>query len=123
MEASTNCRIVWRSPDGVETGPMPMPSRMSARRRLPATPAHGQLPGDRGHRSLTCGGRLRRQPDNHQHWAVRAQREATNARYERNEANRNFALARQAVEDYLAKVTESRRLKEADFHALRKELL
>jgi serine/threonine-protein kinase len=53
----------------------------------------------------------------------RAENEATNARSERNEANQNFALARQAVEDYLAKVTENKRLKEADFHALRKELL
>jgi tetratricopeptide (TPR) repeat protein len=54
---------------------------------------------------------------------LRAESEATNARNERNEANQNFALARQAVEDYLAKVTENKRLKEADFHALRKELL
>src|SRR5262249_18444983 len=54
---------------------------------------------------------------------LRAQSEATNARYERNEANRNFALARQAVEDFLTKVTENKRLKEADLHALRKALL
>jgi serine/threonine protein kinase len=45
------------------------------------------------------------------------------AEQKREESNRNFALARQAVEDYLTKVTENKRLTEADFHALRKDLL
>jgi serine/threonine-protein kinase len=45
------------------------------------------------------------------------------AEQQREESNRNFALARQAVEDYLAKVTENKRLTEADLHSLRRDLL
>src|SRR5215831_17483459 len=37
MQASTNCRRVWRSPDGVVTGPMPLSSRKSAMRRQAAS--------------------------------------------------------------------------------------
>jgi tetratricopeptide (TPR) repeat protein/tRNA A-37 threonylcarbamoyl transferase component Bud32 len=55
--------------------------------------------------------------------AVRATLAERGAIHERDRAEDNFKLAQQAVDDYLAKVTENRRLKEADFHALRKELL
>src|SRR5262249_12530542 len=55
--------------------------------------------------------------------AYRARQAEQIAEQRRAEANRNFALARRAVEDYLAKVTENKRLTEADFHPLRKELL
>lgn len=55
--------------------------------------------------------------------AIRARQAEQSAEQKRQEANRNFSLARRAVEDYLAKVTENKRLTDADFHGLRKELL
>jgi eukaryotic-like serine/threonine-protein kinase len=56
-------------------------------------------------------------------YSARLTKALQTAEQRREEADRNFALARQAVEDYLAKVTENKRLTEADFHPLRKELL
>jgi serine/threonine protein kinase len=53
-------------------------------------------------------------------WALT---EAERARRERDVASRNFALAKDAVDKYLSKVTENPKLAQADFHALRKELL
>src|SRR5207249_13606 len=38
-------------------------------------------------------------------------------------ADRHFALAKDAVDKYLSKVTENPKLTQADFHQLRKELL
>jgi tetratricopeptide (TPR) repeat protein len=42
---------------------------------------------------------------------------------ERDRADQNLALARKAVDNYLAKVTGDKRLTEADFHPLRRDLL
>jgi serine/threonine protein kinase/tetratricopeptide (TPR) repeat protein len=55
--------------------------------------------------------------------AIRARQAERTAEQKRQEADRNFTLARRAVENYLAKVTENRRLTEVDLHGLRKELL
>jgi len=49
--------------------------------------------------------------------------ERIQAETQRDRADQNLAVARQAVEEYLDKVTDNPRLKQADFHALRKELL
>jgi serine/threonine protein kinase len=48
---------------------------------------------------------------------------ALRARSAEAEARANFALARQAVQDFLGRVTENARLNVADLHGLRKELL
>ncbi len=45
------------------------------------------------------------------------------AQRERKRAEENFDAARQAVEQYLVKVTDNEKLKESDFSELRKELL
>jgi serine/threonine protein kinase len=50
-------------------------------------------------------------------------RERDEARRERQRAEANFALARQAVDDYLTKVSEERLLNEPGMQPLRKELL
>jgi serine/threonine-protein kinase len=42
---------------------------------------------------------------------------------ERDRADRNFALIQKALEETTTKIADNRRLKEADFHDLRKELL
>jgi tetratricopeptide (TPR) repeat protein len=59
--------------------------------------------------------------------ATRAEAQALTDRDEavaqRQRAKRNYELARQAVENYLSKVTDNERLKETDLHAMRKELL
>jgi serine/threonine protein kinase/tetratricopeptide (TPR) repeat protein len=62
--------------------------------------------------------------------AMRATRAEEKARTERDaavrareSADRNFALAKDAVDKYLSKVTDNPKLKEADFNQLRKELL
>jgi serine/threonine-protein kinase len=52
---------------------------------------------------------------------VSRQQAATQAAKE--QADQNFRLARKAVDDTITKVAETKRLKEADFHLLRKELL
>jgi hypothetical protein len=52
---------------------------------------------------------------------VRTERDEAVA--QRQRAKRNYELARQAVENYLSKVTDNERLKETDLHAMRKELL
>jgi tetratricopeptide (TPR) repeat protein/tRNA A-37 threonylcarbamoyl transferase component Bud32 len=52
---------------------------------------------------------------------ARAERDA--AEHARERADRNSALARDAVEDYLSKVTDNPKLKQSDFHQLRTELL
>jgi serine/threonine protein kinase/tetratricopeptide (TPR) repeat protein len=54
---------------------------------------------------------------------AQASRERDEAVAQRQRARRNYDLARQAVENYLSKVTDNERLKEADLHAMRKELL
>jgi tetratricopeptide (TPR) repeat protein len=54
---------------------------------------------------------------------AQASRERDEAVAQRQRAKRNYELARQAVENYLGKVTDNERLKEADLHAMRKELL
>jgi serine/threonine-protein kinase len=45
------------------------------------------------------------------------------AEQQRDRAERNFGLARRAVDDTITKVAQNARLKEADFHDLRKQLL
>jgi tetratricopeptide (TPR) repeat protein len=62
--------------------------------------------------------------------AVRATRAEAQLRVQRDlaqearqRADRNFALAKEAVDKYLNKVTDNPKLKEANFHQLRKELL
>jgi hypothetical protein len=59
--------------------------------------------------------------------ATRAEAQALTDRDEavaqRQRAKGNYELARQAVENYLSKVTDNERLKETDLHAMRKELL
>ena len=45
------------------------------------------------------------------------------AQANRERADRQFKLARKAVEDYLVEITEDKSLKEADFHDLRERLL
>ncbi len=62
--------------------------------------------------------------------AVRASRAEARARTERDaaqeareRADRHFALAKDAVDKYLSKVTDNPKLTQADFHQLRKELL
>lgn len=52
-----------------------------------------------------------------------ADRNRLQAEGNRIEAEGNFAKARQAVDKYLENVTDNPRLKEADFHGLRKQLL
>ncbi|MFL5240707.1 MAG: protein kinase domain-containing protein [Gemmataceae bacterium] len=52
-----------------------------------------------------------------------AGRERDEAVAQRQRADRNYQLARQAVENYLSKVADNERLKEVDLHAMRKELL
>jgi serine/threonine-protein kinase len=42
---------------------------------------------------------------------------------ERDRADRNFALIQKALEETTTRIADNRRLKEADFHGLRKELL
>jgi serine/threonine protein kinase/tetratricopeptide (TPR) repeat protein len=54
---------------------------------------------------------------------AQASRERDEAVAQRQRADLNYQLARQAVENYLSKVTDNERLKEADLHAMRKELL
>src|SRR5579883_10455 len=54
---------------------------------------------------------------------AQASRERDEAVAQRQRADRNYNLARQAVENYLGKVTDNERLQEADLHAMRKELL
>jgi serine/threonine protein kinase/tetratricopeptide (TPR) repeat protein len=54
---------------------------------------------------------------------TQASRERDQAVAQRQRADRNYELARQAVENYLSKVTDNERLKEADLHGMRKELL
>src|SRR5262249_22612071 len=53
--------------------------------------------------------------------ATRAQQQR--AERQRDRADHNFALARQAVEHTVNQIAENQMLKEADFHELRKELL
>ncbi len=56
--------------------------------------------------------------------AYQRERDAKNeATQQKIQAEKNFALARKAVDETTTKVAENPRLKEADFHALRKELL
>jgi serine/threonine protein kinase len=62
--------------------------------------------------------------------AIRATRAEAQARAERDaaqeareRADRHFALAKEAVDKYLSKVTDNPKLTQADFHQLRKELL
>src|SRR5207244_325550 len=50
-----------------------------------------------------------------------AERDA--AQEARERADRHFALAKEAVDKYLSKVTDHPKLTQADFHQLRKELL
>jgi tetratricopeptide (TPR) repeat protein len=50
-------------------------------------------------------------------------RERDEAVAQRQRADRNYVLARQAVENYLSKVADNERLKGADLHDMRKELL
>src|SRR5439155_27127763 len=52
-----------------------------------------------------------------------AQRAREQAEQQRDRADRNFRLAREAVDQTVTKVTGDRRLKEADFHQLRHDLL
>jgi serine/threonine protein kinase/Flp pilus assembly protein TadD len=52
---------------------------------------------------------------------ARAERDAAQAARER--ADQNFALAKDAVDKYLSKVTDNVKLSQDDFHQLRKELL
>jgi serine/threonine protein kinase/tetratricopeptide (TPR) repeat protein len=52
-----------------------------------------------------------------------ANRERDEAVAQRERADRNYELARQAVDNYLSKVTDNERLQQADLHAMRKELL
>jgi serine/threonine protein kinase/tetratricopeptide (TPR) repeat protein len=54
---------------------------------------------------------------------ARAVAERDAAQQARERADRNFALAKDAVEKYLSKVTDNPRLTQANFHQLRKELL
>jgi serine/threonine protein kinase len=54
---------------------------------------------------------------------AQANRERDEAVAQRQRAKENYDLARQAVENYLIKVTDNERLKETDLHAMRKELL
>jgi hypothetical protein len=54
---------------------------------------------------------------------AQASRERDEAVAQRQRADRNYELARQAVENYLGKVTDNERLQEADLHGMRKELL
>jgi serine/threonine protein kinase/tetratricopeptide (TPR) repeat protein len=54
---------------------------------------------------------------------AQASRERDEAVAQRQRAKRNYDLARQAVENYLSKITDNERLKEADLHGMRKELL
>jgi serine/threonine protein kinase/tetratricopeptide (TPR) repeat protein len=54
---------------------------------------------------------------------VIARRRAEGERLARQRADANFALANEAVEKYLSKVTDDPDLKRADFHRLRKKLL
>jgi serine/threonine protein kinase/tetratricopeptide (TPR) repeat protein len=54
---------------------------------------------------------------------AQANRERDEAVAQRQRADRNYQLARQAVENYLSKVTDNERLKQTDLHAMRKELL
>jgi serine/threonine protein kinase/tetratricopeptide (TPR) repeat protein len=55
--------------------------------------------------------------------AVRAEQRAEGERLAKQRAEANFALANEAVEKYLGTVTNNRKLKQADFHDLRKKLL
>ncbi len=59
--------------------------------------------------------------------ATRAEAQAVTDRDEavaqRQRAKRNYELARQAVENYLSKVTDNERLQQTDLHVMRKELL
>src|SRR5262249_54100953 len=50
-------------------------------------------------------------------------RERDKVRTEKTRADFNLAKARQAVEDYCTNVAEDKRLKQAGFHVLRKQLL
>ena len=52
---------------------------------------------------------------------VRQQQQATSA--QKLQTEKNLAMAKRAVEDYLVKVTDNPRLAESDFHELRRELL
>jgi serine/threonine protein kinase len=52
---------------------------------------------------------------------ARSERDAAQAA--RSRADRNFGLAKDAVDQYLSRVTDNPKLKEADFNQLRKELL
>jgi tetratricopeptide (TPR) repeat protein len=54
---------------------------------------------------------------------ARAAAERDSAREARQRADRNFKTAKDAVENYLSKVTDNPNLTQADFHQLRKELL
>jgi serine/threonine protein kinase len=54
---------------------------------------------------------------------AQASRERDEAVAQRQRADRNYALARQAVDNYLSKVADNERLKGADLHGMRKELL
>src|SRR5262249_42119595 len=49
--------------------------------------------------------------------------QAIRATAQRQRADRNYELARQAVDNYLSKVTDNERLQETDLHVMRKELL
>jgi tetratricopeptide (TPR) repeat protein len=55
--------------------------------------------------------------------AVRAERRAEGELLAKERAEANFAIANEAVEKYLGTVTNHRKLNQADFHQLRKELL
>jgi serine/threonine-protein kinase len=52
-----------------------------------------------------------------------AERQKQRALAERDRADQNFALIQKALEETTTKIVDNRRLKEADFHDLRKELL
>jgi serine/threonine protein kinase/tetratricopeptide (TPR) repeat protein len=54
---------------------------------------------------------------------LEARRRAEGERLAKERAEANFALANEAVEKYLGTVTNHRKLNQADFHQLRKELL
>jgi serine/threonine-protein kinase len=74
--------------------------------------------------ALTIGNALiRQQQVQTQQAKEAAEQQKELAEQQRDRAERNFGLARRAVEDTITKVAENARLKEADFHDLRKQLL
>jgi serine/threonine-protein kinase len=108
----------WLADEPVAAHPDALPARLGrwARRHRPLMAAAATLLLAAVAALAATAALVRRQQQETEH-----QKELAVA--ERDRADRNFALIQKALEETTTKIADNRRLREADFHDLRKELL